>query len=34
MPMAWAVFGMGPVLLLSFYMLVVRNPRSITQPAA
>ncbi|MDE0795151.1 MAG: multidrug effflux MFS transporter [Alphaproteobacteria bacterium] len=34
MPMAWAVFGMGPVLLLSFYMLVVRNPRSIAQPAA
>ncbi|MFT5487188.1 MAG: DHA1 family bicyclomycin/chloramphenicol resistance-like MFS transporter [Paracoccaceae bacterium] len=27
MPMAWAVFGMGPVLLLSFYLLVLRNPR-------
>jgi len=27
MPMAWAVFGMGPVLLLSFYLLVIRAPR-------
>ena len=34
MPMAWAVFGMGPVLLLIFYMLILRNPRSIAQPAA
>ena len=34
MPIAWAVFGMGPVLLLIFYMLVLRNPRSIAQPAA
>jgi MFS transporter, DHA1 family, multidrug resistance protein len=28
MPMAWAVFGMGPVLLLSFYLLVIRAPRN------
>lgn len=28
MPMAWAIFGMGPVLLLSFYLLVLRNPQS------
>ena len=34
MHMAWAVFGMGPVLLLIFYILVLRNPRSIAQPAA
>jgi hypothetical protein len=34
MPIAWAVFGMGPVLLLIFYMLVLRNPPSIAQPAA
>ena len=27
MPMAWVVFGMGPVLLLSFYLLVLRHPR-------
>lgn len=27
MPMAWAVFGMGPVMLLSFYLLVLRKPR-------
>ena len=30
MPMAWAVFGMGPVLLLSFYLLVLREPRRAT----
>ena len=32
MPMAWVVFGMGPVLLLSFYLLVLRHPRE-TAPA-
>jgi MFS transporter, DHA1 family, multidrug resistance protein len=26
MPMAWVVFGMGPVLLLCFYLLVLRKP--------
>ena len=30
MPMAWVVFGMGPVLLLSFYLLVLRHPRERT----
>lgn len=34
MPMAWAVFGMGPVLLLSFYLLVLRNPRRVTASTA
>tara|TARA_R110000868_G_scaffold11751_20_gene57454 strand:- start:9502 stop:10713 length:1212 start_codon:yes stop_codon:yes gene_type:complete len=30
MPMAWAVFGMGPVMLLSFYLLVLRAPREVS----
>ena len=34
MPMAWAVFGMGPALLLSFYLLVLREPRSATAETA
>jgi len=34
MPMAWAIFGMGPVLLLSFYLLVLRNPRSTASSTA
>ena len=32
LPMAWTMFGMGPGLLLSFYLLVVRNPREMTVP--
>ncbi len=32
LPMAWTIFGMGPVLLLSFYLLVVRSPRKMTVP--
>lgn len=33
MPMAWVVFGMGPILLLSFYLLVLRNPRGAGSPS-
>lgn len=29
MPMAWTIFGLGPILLLSFYLLVLREPRSV-----
>jgi len=33
MPMAWVVFGMGPLLLLGFYLLVLRNPRGAGAPS-
>lgn len=33
MPMAWVVFGMGPILLLSFCLLVLRNPRGARSPS-
>mgnify|MGYP003389237406 CR=1 FL=1 len=31
MPMAWTIFGLGPILLLSFYFLVLREPRGISE---
>ena len=30
LPMAWTIFGMGPVLIPSFYLLVLQNPRKMT----